>query len=359
VCRETADGTVSARHETADGTRSVPATFRQPKMDWQPEQPDAEQDVLDRLLAEARWEEPAPEVLHRLQNQWRFLMAGRVRRRRQRMALVAAGIFLAIGLTFWARGTVPIFVLAKMGLSPSSTQRGAGGEGIKQGPVASGQRTERKNHQISKSQNLKSPNLQIIKSPNLQIGMASPHPSPLPKGEGTATKARAREPNPYELLVLAAHRRTIAAQRDMDNVESEPAKTSEDTTRSTKPVESADGPEAVKGTDPFSPTTAGQWSTRKSGQSLDKLFQGIRSKDVSQRIASAQALGRLDQPEVSRTLITMAVRGVNRQEALIALLSSSEPTARQFTAEAERNPSLSPALWNAKRQSQTFFPRSS
>jgi len=73
-------------------------------------------------------------------------------------------------------------------------------------------------------------------------------------------------------------------------------------------------------------------------------------------MAAATVLGRLDQPAVSRNLIAMVRRGMYRQEAMIALLSSSETTARQFLADAERDPMLSATLWNAKRVFQTSLP---
>jgi hypothetical protein len=72
-------------------------------------------------------------------------------------------------------------------------------------------------------------------------------------------------------------------------------------------------------------------------------------------MAAARVLGRLDQPVVSRQLIAMVVRGMYRQEAMIALLSSSETTARQFLAAVARDPTLSAVLWNAKRQFQSLF----
>jgi hypothetical protein len=82
---------------------------------------------------------------------------------------------------------------------------------------------------------------------------------------------------------------------------------------------------------------------------LQTLFQCLHSPQATRRIAAARVLGRLDQPAVSRELIAMVARGTFRQEAMIALLSSSETTARRFLADAERNPMLSATLWNAKR----------
>ena len=69
-------------------------------MDWQPQQPDG--DYLDHLLAEARWEEPAPEAIDRLHGHWRSLMTRRRRRRLLASLLMAASILLvAVGLMSW------------------------------------------------------------------------------------------------------------------------------------------------------------------------------------------------------------------------------------------------------------------
>jgi len=73
-------------------------------MDWQPEKPDGDPDFLDRLLAEAQWAEPTPEVIDRLRGHWRSLMVRRTRRRRLAWMLMAASILLAaVGLTSWLR----------------------------------------------------------------------------------------------------------------------------------------------------------------------------------------------------------------------------------------------------------------
>ena len=87
---------------------------------------------------------------------------------------------------------------------------------------------------------------------------------------------------------------------------------------------------------------------------VEILFQCLHGPLVVRRMAAARVLGRLDQPVVSRQLIAMVVRGMYRQEAMIALLSSLETTARQFLAAVARDPTLSAVLWNAKRQIQSL-----
>jgi hypothetical protein len=88
---------------------------------------------------------------------------------------------------------------------------------------------------------------------------------------------------------------------------------------------------------------------------VDALFRCLCGPLLAQRMAAARVLGRLDNPMVSHRLIALVGLGTYRQEAIVALLSSSEPTARQFLAAAARDPTLSATLWNAKRQSQTLL----
>jgi hypothetical protein len=89
---------------------------------------------------------------------------------------------------------------------------------------------------------------------------------------------------------------------------------------------------------------------------IEMLFQCLRSPSLGQRTAAATALGRLNKPEISRQLIAMVQQGKYRREAMIALLSSSDATARQYLANLERDPMLSATLWNAKRQCQYSLP---
>jgi hypothetical protein len=90
---------------------------------------------------------------------------------------------------------------------------------------------------------------------------------------------------------------------------------------------------------------------------LEALFQFLRGPQEGRRMAAATVLGRMDNPEISRKLIAMVSRGSYRREAMIALLSSTETTARQYLAGAERDQMLSATLWNAKRQFQNSFLR--
>jgi hypothetical protein len=87
---------------------------------------------------------------------------------------------------------------------------------------------------------------------------------------------------------------------------------------------------------------------------VETLLEFLTAPDRGERMAAAQVLGRLDRPEISRRLIEMVRLGAYRQEALLGLLCSSEPSAREFLASAERDSTFWATLWNAKRLFETL-----
>ena len=337
-------------------------------MDWQLEQLDGEPDPLDRLLAEARWAEPAPEAIQRLRGQWRSLMVRRSRRRRRLFALAAAGSLLAAGLAFWQfiSGTVRPGRENNI-TAPSSPQ------------IA--QPTTRKTEQLTSVPPLRRKSSRLDPLPGTAYEQAVAHGGS----------------NSYELMLATAHRRAVRERRRQLAA----AETADAVAEAKGPENSVSEPsirDVAEATD--SPTLgrlvreeqnptarkellsallarddrpsvnvflAMVEDPRTSADSLacvagapnppvQTLFQCLRSPRAARRIAAAMVLGRLDQAAVSRELIAMVSRGMYRQEAMIALLSSSETTARQFLANAERDPTLSATLWNAKRVFQTSLP---
>jgi hypothetical protein len=318
-------------------------------MDREPEQHDA----LDRLLIAAGWNEPTPEAVVRLRGQWRSLMVRRLRRRRQRWfaAATAATILVAVGVTcisYYAR-------IENDGVPLPGTSSADGN------PPASTACKQAMAHHVNR-----------------------PHPSPLPKGEGTGRKARprtSRPPNAYELVVRAAYRRTRVAQRCGEASESggdtepskplvacveQPAKSENDqTVQQELAALLARGDAASidqfldRAADPRTADAALDSLSHVSDPPIQALLQSLHAPRPDRRLAAARVLGRLNQPAVSCELIAMARRGVHRQEAFIALLSSSEPSAQQFVTAAARDVNLAAALWNAQRQANTSFPRRS
>jgi hypothetical protein len=305
-------------------------------MDWQPEQPDGDRDFLDRLLAEARWAEPMPEAIDRLRGHWRRLMIRRARRRRLVSLLMAASILLtAVGLTFWLRSG-----------AGTGQREPTGIAGKKVAPTS--------------PQPMRQPVRVVKHQPN-----SLPVTKPAPAHPSTAQSSR--PPNLYERLVMINHQRTRVSRPQ--RIESPPLE---------PPVEKAAERPAgqqqaaalrrqllsllaqnnLRSVQAFLQRVEDR---RTSAVALDclaaapnppveLLFRCLRGPKAAERTAAALALGHLKQAAISRQLIAMIMRGTYRQEAMIALLSSSEPTARQFVANAERSQMLSATLWNAKRQ---------
>jgi hypothetical protein len=308
-------------------------------MDWQPEKPDGDPEFLDRLLAEARWNEPTPETINRLRGHWRRLMVRRTRRRRLAWLLMAASILLtAVGLSFWLRSdprpnpaNPPDIAGKSVAPSPPSVQQ----------PV-----------QAAKHRPRSSP---VRRETSSRLVAAQP----------------SRPPNVYEQLVMIAHRRTHESRARRAEAVEEPA----EETAVAQTANQADDREEVELRQQLRLLLA-ENDLRSVGAFLERvadrrtsagalnclaaepnppvalLFRCLRGSKARERTAAALALGCLNRPEVSRELIAMIARGRYRHEAMIALLSSSESTARQFVANAERNQMLQATLWNAKRQFQ-------
>ncbi len=310
-------------------------------MDWQPEKPDGDPDFLDRLLAEAQWAEPTPETIGRLQGHWWRLMVRRTRRRRLACLLMAASILLAaVGLTSWLRSGSAVDQRALTDMTV-------------------------KNATPSPPPSIHQPVRVVKQRPSpLLVRKHSPH---RPFAAPTS-----RPPNVYESFVMVAHRRMQESK--MRRVEPPPVE---------PPVEQAPEQPAAEQQDAALRQELSSLLAKNDLQSVrtflervqdqrtsavaldclasaanppvELLFRCLRGPTAGQRTAAALALGRLNRPAVSRRLIAMIERGTYRQEAMIALLSSSEPAARQFLANAERNRMLAASLWNAKRQLQNPF----
>jgi hypothetical protein len=77
---------------------------------------------------------------------------------------------------------------------------------------------------------------------------------------------------------------------------------------------------------------------------VDELFAALTNPRVATRVAAAEVLGAVDDPNVSKRLAKMALANVGRREALLALLASSNPVAREFLAYAYDDSSLGPTV---------------
>jgi hypothetical protein len=96
--------------------------------------------------------------------------------------------------------------------------------------------------------------------------------------------------------------------------------------------------------DPATSPAAFDAAREADGRTVDKLFEAMRSSRVATRQTAARVLGSLNNPGVSQRLAQMAMESAGRREALIGLLSSSDPVARRFLAFAEQNSELAPSV---------------
>jgi hypothetical protein len=329
-------------------------------MDRQPPQPDNEPDELDRLLGQARWPEPSVDTLRRLRSEWSALTERSSGRRRLRWALLAAaGIVAAAGVAFWAAGQ-----RTRVGPQPVATA------------IA---------RHSSTSGKLLREFRPLTPGPSPASGEGSNETAPEPK---RPSAVRSRAPNTYEQMVAARYRLqcrrlSVAATQ----VASEPNTAA--TVAEAIPHESPHGPSAAgrgPGIDRPQDTRLRReiqvLLARKNRAAVQTFLEHVadirtsavalscldtapeppaemflkflHSRSASQRVAAALALGRLNQPAISRQLIATVLRGSCRQEALMALLASSEPSAQQFVMAAARDPLLSATLYSAQRHIQQF-----
>lgn len=82
----------------------------------------------------------------------------------------------------------------------------------------------------------------------------------------------------------------------------------------------------------------------------DLLFAFLECPERSQRLAAAQSLARLRDPQVVRRLSELVPAGIGRQEALIALLLSPSAQAARFLTQARENLYLVAAVQAAEQQ---------
>jgi hypothetical protein len=83
---------------------------------------------------------------------------------------------------------------------------------------------------------------------------------------------------------------------------------------------------------------------------VDALFAHLDAPRLDRRLAAARALGRINGPAVSERLAVMVKRGVHRREALAALMSSGGPEASQFLSSFRQIPSLLSVIRSVERQ---------
>jgi HEAT repeat protein len=77
---------------------------------------------------------------------------------------------------------------------------------------------------------------------------------------------------------------------------------------------------------------------------VEELLAVLQSPRISNRVAAARILGSLNKPTVSRRLIELAMNPGTRREALIGLMCSSDPVAKQFLVYAQHDLTLAASV---------------
>jgi hypothetical protein len=248
-------------------------------MSWRDANSDsANSDGLDDLLEKAAWPEPTTEQLDRLRARWRRTVV--VRRVRIVGSVVGCAAILLVGF------------VAAVNLSRANNAAGLPNAAAPQ--VANQDRT------------LGGQDAELVADELLE--------------PATSTS---RAPTVYEQTLLAvriAERGQQPREPSADMVAVSPGANSKVTDeRATEP--NAAGPDVM-------------------GANIEELFKAMSSTRVAVRLDAAKALAALHDPKVSQRMARMAMQNVNRREALVGLVRSRDPVAREFLQFAESNAEL-------------------
>jgi hypothetical protein len=334
-------------------------------MSWRDEQPDP----LDDLLQKAAWPEPRAEQLDRLSRKWR----GTVRRRKVRNAAVIAATIVPIAalvwsLSSWSRRQAPagpqIIAIEKPGtLTPSLSQ---------------GEREKNESVQVVLEPTAYEQTLAVLyrhqagldrRGVSTEIS-ATASTGPVmstidgffaqvqPSATGIA-KELTDAATKFEIPLRDWYRRSMAAANDdliARNSSTEQLANRARSEYSRQRQRLWIGAILRRGTsvavsafldlagDPSTETAAFEAAQDADGRTIDKLFAALESNRVPTRQTAARVLGSLNNPNVSQRLAQMALESPGRREALIGLLSSSDPVARKFLAGAQHDAQLAPSI---------------
>ncbi|HJT31249.1 MAG TPA: hypothetical protein VJ783_04315 [Pirellulales bacterium] len=289
-------------------------------------------DALDRLLAQARWPEPEPRRVARLQSYWRRLgrRAGLTSGPRFALVALAAGLLLATGAACWRWAMLP----AALDPSPSGS----------------------------------APLLAHTHTDDLDPA-ASASPQPLPANDTVASAAEVqppwvRAPNHYEQVVLNSVPSQLSSRQARNPGPTAPAAADHapldsekraadarrrlwaETLRRADPKAMSDYLVAIEHGDRAALAAAAE----VENPPLGFLFNSLEGPLVERRLAAALALGHIERAEVTWGLGQCVQRGVSRQEALVGLLARKDAGAIRLVEEARDDISLAAAVEAAQWQ---------
>jgi hypothetical protein len=267
---------------------------------------DRSDEALDRLLAQAHWEEPSAAATQRLQWQWRGISRRRIYTRIGQVIAAAAGLALVIGSSvFWLRNHTEPQVKPPLFLSvvpdPDVSRRVSAPQIPKSAPLVGQPLT------IDQKLALLSSSPQTAKPP-------SPAKAAAPRGA----------PAVADLPHLLAEARNPSADRRRAAMRGMLARTDSASMNAflacLRDLSTHDDAVAVLRAAPNPP--------------VNSLVAQLNSPLLANRMTAARALGEICDADVAEKLVQMVQTGTNRREAIAALLSSSKPIAARSLAVA-------------------------
>jgi len=298
-------------------------------------QPDDGPDPLDRLLAQARWEEPDAESTRQLRQQWHSLAARHSRPLWPRAIAVAASVAIAATALSILRYTqpqpvaishVPAKPASSLTIEPLALSRPA--TSLEVAMLRLAEPTQEKTVRIMPQGVPLIPlvtgwgvNVPMTQPSQMTVAVASPPADPAALiRSATAADPKERNQALDELSALGPAR----AGNAMFNLFADPSTSEAATAAVCK--------------------NATAWT--------DALFAALGDARTAVRQAAANALSQIDGPAITARLAKMAEAGLHRREAVAALVQIHLPQARQFIAAAADSPGLSAIVRSALVQYQ-------
>jgi hypothetical protein len=297
-------------------------------------QPEDEFDPLDRLLAQARWEEPEAETMRKLRRQWNSLSNPEHRFTWPRLVAMAAAVaFAATALPMLrymqrqpaAISRQPTITASTLTIEPLALSRPA--TNLEVAMLRLSEPTQKKTVRIM-PQGV--PLIPLVTGWGVNVPMTQP--------TQVATTIASPPADPASLIRTAA-----ADPKDRDHALDEL---------------SALGPARAGNAmfnlfaDPSTSQAATAAVCKNAPAWTDALFAALGDARTAVRQSAANALAQIDGPVVTARLTNMAQAGVHRREAVAALVQIHSPQARQFIAAAAEAPGLSAIVRSALVQYQ-------
>jgi hypothetical protein len=289
------------------------------------QKPENSFDPLDELLAKAQWPE-SPLVNQRLEQHWRSISGRGVRTIHwSSIAALAALVIVAIGIWRWPQANPPSRQMPRLSPIALATPQAS----INAGRPATNIELAMLRVVSRQQRPAKEPVVDLTQGVSLV---------PLVTGWSIAEQS-----HPQAALIAVAPPRvspTLLAQQIVSTT---------DVHQRDRLLDDlvAEGPDGARAAffnllaDQSTAAAATAAVCRHPIDWTDTLFAALGEPRISVRLGAANALAEIDGPVITNRLIKMADAGVNRPEAVTALVQIQSTDARQFVAAAMRSLDLS------------------